>query len=210
VFTLEPDERIVAISGRYGQYVHSLRIHTDRRVSPEFGTAAGTPYRIDVPPGHTVAGFAGRSGVYLDAVGLMLTTPTLTAVGRLNRPGSSVVGNAGAQPAAPAESARATLSGPVRIKSNVQADRARSDATFSFDLSKPAGVELTVGHGNPGAGKCYPSNHRPVARWSAQQASARHSVRIANLESAGFYYYAIRIGGAVCETGNFGTATIID
>jgi hypothetical protein len=78
LFELEPDEHIVAVSGRHGERVHSIRLHTNKRTSPEYGTAAGTPYRIDVQPGQTVTGFAGRAGQYLDAVGLAIAVPDRT------------------------------------------------------------------------------------------------------------------------------------
>jgi hypothetical protein len=78
LFVLEPDEHIVAVSGRYGERLHSIRFHTNKRVSPEYGTAAGTPYRVDAQPGQTVIGFAGRAGQYLDAVGLAIALPDTT------------------------------------------------------------------------------------------------------------------------------------
>ena len=73
VFVLEPDEQIVGISGRQGQYVESIQIHTNKRTSPIYGGTGGVPFRIAAPPGHTVIGFVGRAGAYLDAVGLALS-----------------------------------------------------------------------------------------------------------------------------------------
>jgi hypothetical protein len=78
LFELEPDEHIVAVSGRRGERLHSIRFHTNKRASPEYGTAAGTPYRIDVQPGQTVIGLAGRAGQNLDAVGLAIAIPDST------------------------------------------------------------------------------------------------------------------------------------
>jgi hypothetical protein len=71
VFRLDPDEYVVAISGRHGDLVDSLRIHTNRRTSPLYGGSGGNrEYRIDVPPGGRVIGFAGRAGDQIDAIGL--------------------------------------------------------------------------------------------------------------------------------------------
>jgi hypothetical protein len=70
-FRLDPGEYIVGLSGRCGEYVDSLRIHTNRRTSQLFGGMGGdVEYRIDVPNGNQATGFMGRSGEYLDAIGL--------------------------------------------------------------------------------------------------------------------------------------------
>jgi hypothetical protein len=71
VFRLQADEYITGLSGRYGDYIDSLRIHTNRRTSPLFGGRGGNRnYRIDVPSGNQAVGLAGRAGSFLDAVGL--------------------------------------------------------------------------------------------------------------------------------------------
>jgi hypothetical protein len=70
-FRLETDEYITGISGRYGEYIDSLRIHTNKRTSPLLGGSGGPQdFRIDVPSGNQAIGFTGRSGQYLDAIGL--------------------------------------------------------------------------------------------------------------------------------------------
>ena len=70
-FRLEQGEYIVALSGRCGTYVDSLRIHTNLRTSQLFGGSGGDrDFRIDVPDGNQATGFMGRSGTYLDAIGL--------------------------------------------------------------------------------------------------------------------------------------------
>jgi len=75
VFRLDPDEYIVGISGRCGDYVDSLVIETNRRPSPMFGGRGGDrDYRVQIPPRSQVIGFAGRSGEYLDAIGLNFAT----------------------------------------------------------------------------------------------------------------------------------------
>ncbi len=71
VFRLGPDEYVTGISGRYGEGVDSLRIHTNRRTSQLFGgRGGGRDYRIDIPRGAEAIGFAGRAGEFLDAIGL--------------------------------------------------------------------------------------------------------------------------------------------
>jgi len=70
-FRLDIDEHIIGLAGRYGRNLDSLRIITNKRTSQTFGGRGGTSdFRIDVPSGYLVIGFAGRSGVYVDAIGL--------------------------------------------------------------------------------------------------------------------------------------------
>ena len=70
-FRLDQREYIVALSGRCGTYVDSLRIHTNKRTSELFGGRGGErEFRIDVPNDNQATGFMGRSGEYLDAIGL--------------------------------------------------------------------------------------------------------------------------------------------
>jgi hypothetical protein len=72
IFQLASDEYIIGLSGRYGDYVDSLRIHTNRRTSPLYGGRGGNwDYRVDVASGNYAVGFAGRAGDYLDAIGLL-------------------------------------------------------------------------------------------------------------------------------------------
>jgi len=71
VFRLDSDEYVVGISGRFGEYVDSLRIHTNKRTSPMYGGNGGDQdYRIDVERGSQAIGFLGRAGDYIDAIGL--------------------------------------------------------------------------------------------------------------------------------------------
>jgi hypothetical protein len=70
-FRLDADEYIIGLAGRYGRNLDSLRIVTNKRTSQTFGGRGGTSdLRIEVPSGYLVIGFAGRSGVYIDAIGL--------------------------------------------------------------------------------------------------------------------------------------------
>lgn len=72
VFRLDSDEYVTAISGRYGDTVDSMTIQTNKRSSPRFGGSGGSKdYRLEIPYGNQAVGFLGRSGQYLDAVGLL-------------------------------------------------------------------------------------------------------------------------------------------
>jgi hypothetical protein len=74
VLRLDQDEYIIGISGRYGDNIDSIRIHTNKRTSEPYGGRGGNrDYRIDVPAGYQAVGFAGRAGSYLDAIGLIYT-----------------------------------------------------------------------------------------------------------------------------------------
>jgi hypothetical protein len=82
-FHLDLDEYIVGISGRYDAHVNSLQIHTNKRMSPLFGGSGGTQeYRIDLPAGNQAVGFVGRSGHYLNAIGLNFVPLTISQAGQ--------------------------------------------------------------------------------------------------------------------------------
>jgi len=87
-FRLDSDEYIVGLSGRCGDQIDSLRIHTNKRTSQVFGGSGGSrDFQIDVPSGSQAVGFVGRSGRHLDAIGLThgsVSTPS-GQPGRLRR-----------------------------------------------------------------------------------------------------------------------------
>jgi hypothetical protein len=71
-FRLDSDEYVTGISGSYGQQIESMRIHTNKRASPIYGRPGwNREFRIDVPSGYQAVGFAGRSGSYINAIGLI-------------------------------------------------------------------------------------------------------------------------------------------
>jgi hypothetical protein len=71
VFRLDADEYITGIYGRYGDFIDSLVIVTNRRSSQSFGGRGGrADFRINIPSGMRAIGFSGRSAKYLDAIGL--------------------------------------------------------------------------------------------------------------------------------------------
>jgi hypothetical protein len=87
-FRLDPDEYITGLSGRYGKYVDSVRIHTNRRTSDVFGGRGGSrDLRVDVPSGYQGIGFAGRAGLYLDAVGLVYAPVSQANAGKTSLAG---------------------------------------------------------------------------------------------------------------------------
>jgi hypothetical protein len=72
IFRLDSDEYIVGLSGRYGEYIDSIQIHTNKRTSPSYGGRGGSQeYQVGVASGNYAVGFSGRSGKYLDAIGLI-------------------------------------------------------------------------------------------------------------------------------------------
>jgi hypothetical protein len=72
IFHIDSDEYVVGISGRYGDYIDSLQIQTNKRKSPLWGGSGGVrEYRINVPAGNQAVGFTGRAAKYLDAIGLV-------------------------------------------------------------------------------------------------------------------------------------------
>jgi hypothetical protein len=71
-FRLDADEYITGISGRFGDTVDSMRIHTNKKTSPRYGGGGGDrDFRIDVPAGAQAIGFIGRAGDTVDAIGLI-------------------------------------------------------------------------------------------------------------------------------------------
>lgn len=81
VFLIDSDEFIVALSGRHGNYIDSIQIHTNKRTFPRLGGSGGSQdYRVDVGTGNQAVGFIGRAGKYLDAVGLAFVPQTIRQV----------------------------------------------------------------------------------------------------------------------------------
>ena len=73
---LNPGEYIVEIRGRTGKYVDALTLQTNQgRVFGRFGGTGGgpdydAPSQQEMEAGHEVFAFFGRSGQYLDAIGI--------------------------------------------------------------------------------------------------------------------------------------------
>jgi hypothetical protein len=79
---LDSDEALVGLSGRFGEYIDSIRIHTSKRTSQLLGGSGGRQdYRIQVPARHQGVGFTGRAGNYLDAIGLTYVPQMMVPAG---------------------------------------------------------------------------------------------------------------------------------
>jgi hypothetical protein len=71
IFRLDSDEYIVGLSIKYGEHIDSIRIETNKHTSPMYGGRGGSrSSRVDVPSGNQAIGFTGRSGEFLDSIGL--------------------------------------------------------------------------------------------------------------------------------------------
>jgi hypothetical protein len=70
---LEPGEYIAAVAGTSDVYVNCLMIETStgRRFGP-FGKCSGSRFVLNAPVGYEIVGFVGRSGVYVDAIGVVV------------------------------------------------------------------------------------------------------------------------------------------
>ena len=91
VFRLDADEYITGISGRHGEMIDSLRIHTNKKTSPLYGGSGGSrDYQIEVPTGTEALGFVGRAGERLDAIGLTYAPLSLRSGGTVG--GQTVAG----------------------------------------------------------------------------------------------------------------------
>lgn len=71
--TLDTNERIVEISGTCADYIHSLKIRTSLGQELLAGTEDGSiSFSYEIPEDRRVSGFWGKSGSFLDAIGLIL------------------------------------------------------------------------------------------------------------------------------------------
>ena len=71
-FTLDTGEYITDITGKCGSYLDSLQIHTNKRTSQVFGGPGGaSSYQYSVNGSSQIIGFFGRSGKYVDGIGII-------------------------------------------------------------------------------------------------------------------------------------------
>jgi hypothetical protein len=72
VFSLDPDEYIIGIGGRWGKYVDSIYIQTNKQTSPLYGrNNTENTYYFQAPEGSEIVGFFGRAGALVDAIGAL-------------------------------------------------------------------------------------------------------------------------------------------
>jgi hypothetical protein len=80
--TLQEDEYLIGIQGRYGTVVHSIVFHTTRRsVGPYGGDGGHATYSYNVGPqwpNLEIVAFFGRAGAYIDAIGCVLSERPLS------------------------------------------------------------------------------------------------------------------------------------
>ena len=72
---LQPGEYIIAVSGRYGDYVDSLTIRTGgsrSQIVTWGGTGGARSFNYVAPPGTQIFGIWGSSGQYVDRIGLLI------------------------------------------------------------------------------------------------------------------------------------------
>ncbi len=71
-FHLSEGEKISRIHGGAGNFVEVIRIETNKGRSEIFGNAhAEQSFTYTIPEGHQLIGFTGRSGTYIDAIGII-------------------------------------------------------------------------------------------------------------------------------------------
>jgi hypothetical protein len=75
VLNLANGEHMIRINGHYGNVVTQINILTDggQTLSGGGGGDAGI-FEYQAPPGIEIAGFFGRSGNFVDAIGVVLRT----------------------------------------------------------------------------------------------------------------------------------------
>lgn len=74
-FRLACDEFIVKLGGKYGRYVDSLYVMTNKGRQMEWGGTGGSAmFFYTLPDRNRLHGFWGRAGRYIDAVGVTMRT----------------------------------------------------------------------------------------------------------------------------------------
>ena len=68
-----PEDRLVAIFGSYGTYLNSISFYTSTgKVYGPYGGSGGLQFRVQAPDGYEIVNFFGRSGSYIDSLGVGL------------------------------------------------------------------------------------------------------------------------------------------
>jgi hypothetical protein len=194
VFELGDDERIIAISGGSGRFVEWLQIHTNRRSSRVFGRPGdGRDFRIEVPEGQVAIGFSGRSGKYLDAIGLVL------------RPVNGREFESTRERERDRDRDRDGLR-DVRIDGSVSAAATPHAVMLEFRLATPASplVQLVPRRLRPD--ECLSPNEPGAVQAVRQAPSTGQLVTFAGLRRETTYHYSIQLDAGRCVSGAVTTA----
>ncbi|SFN27158.1 jacalin-like lectin [Nitrosomonas communis] len=71
-FDLDQDEFIRGINGRSGRYIDQLEFVTNKRTIGPFGGDGGEPFYMIAPPDFKVKRLFGRSGAFIDGLGIIV------------------------------------------------------------------------------------------------------------------------------------------
>jgi hypothetical protein len=127
-----PDEYILGISGRYDStgFIHSIAITTNQQTYGPYGDAQGSgEYNFQVPAANEVAGFVGRSGAYVDALGVVYRyRPTRDIEGEMDSSPAPT-----ARPATSGETPVPAVEQPVTDATN------QEDSTPESQETQPSG-----------------------------------------------------------------------
>jgi hypothetical protein len=83
IFRLESDEYIAGLSIKYGEYMDSLQVQTNKRTSSAYGGYGGSnSNRLEVPKGNQAIGFTGQAGEFLHTIGLVYIPMALRIAGQ--------------------------------------------------------------------------------------------------------------------------------
>jgi hypothetical protein len=192
VFELAEGEHIVAISGGVGKFVEWIQIHTNRRSSNPFGRPGdGRDFRIDVPEGHVMVGFVGRSGDYLDAIGLALRPVFQREFEPHRRPDH--------------DGRRSfRIDGPVSVASTPHA------VMLEFRLQSPGSALVYLGERRLSAEECFAPNEPGILQSAVLPPAIDQLPIFTGLRKNTAYHYSIVIEGGRCVSGRVVTAACFE
>lgn len=130
-FVLDADEYLVGVSGRSGDYIDSIRFHTNKRTSDSFGGWGGsTDFSFEAPAGGEIAGFFGRADWYIDALGVLIRDRKESAAEAASpAPAASPTLQPASKKKAPAKAAVAAAVAPAQEAKKAPAKSAAKAAT---------------------------------------------------------------------------------
>jgi hypothetical protein len=152
IFRLDSDEYIVGLSIKYGEYIDSLQVQTNKRTSSTFGGFGGSnSYKVQVPSGNQAIGFTGRAGEFLDSIGLVYIPLTMRISGQTEIAGGNG-GNAFSDRSIPGEARISEIR--VRAGDSIDGIQAiyvlKDGRAFEGPMHGGGGGSLNVFRLNPG------------------------------------------------------------